>query len=408
MRNWLAKITPDSWLLKKLFMLAVLGAACFGAFCWGRRQPLGAQQPGNQALDIPGIGRVSTQDYDRRIVAYLYQNEVITRAELGEYLIARFGPERLEFLINRKIVEMEGRKRNIFVTDAEVEDRFRQDLRSFGKNVPLTEKDFETQVLRRFNKTLYEWKEDVVRPKIMMEKIVKPMVKVTDQDVQDGFEARFGPKVECRMIVLEKGNSEVVHNVWLDARRGPDQFMEQARKQFIPNLAADGGRVPAIHKHFGDKNLEDAAFRLRPKEISEPITMPDKTSVILMCERLIPPDVTVKYTNEYLRIHREVEEMRIAQKIPEVFTEMRKFASPRPVLENAVNHVARVEPQTSPGLRAFDQVPSSEPSLPPTQPPVPTPLLVPAGYKSVDAPNTPLAPPVLPGFMPNLSNIEKK
>ena len=92
--------------------------------------------------------------------------------ELGEYLILRFGAERLEFMVNRKIVEMECAKHGIRCEDVEVEQRFRQDLSSFGK-LPLTEKEFVQNVLKRFGKTLIEWKEDVIRPKILMEKLVR-------------------------------------------------------------------------------------------------------------------------------------------------------------------------------------------------------------------------------------------
>ena len=54
-------------------------------------------------------------------------------------------------MINRKIVEMECRKYNIFATNQEVEQRFRQDLKSF--NTPLTEQEFVNSILRRFGKT---------------------------------------------------------------------------------------------------------------------------------------------------------------------------------------------------------------------------------------------------------------
>ena len=70
-------------------------------------------------------------------------------------------------MVNRKIVEIECRKHNIVATDAEVEDRFKKDFKGF--NASLTEEEFTNTILRRFGKTMVEWKEDVVRPKIMIE-----------------------------------------------------------------------------------------------------------------------------------------------------------------------------------------------------------------------------------------------
>jgi len=408
MGNWIEKLTPSSALAKKMIMAVVLVGACFGAFCWGKKQSVVAQDNKN----APELGSPFSKDYNRRVVAFLHQNTQVTREELGEYLIARFGAERLEFLINRKIVEMECQKHNIFVTDAEVEQRFRQDLSSFGK-IPLTEKDFVTNVLRRFNKTLYEWKEDVIRPKIMMEKLVKSQIRVTEQDVKEGFEARFGPKVECRMIVLQKGDIYVAQKVWENARKGRDQFLEEAKKQFITNLATEWGKVPPIHKHFGDKKIEETAFRLKENEISEPLSMPDGTQVILMCEKRLPADITVKYEKVWMDIHREVEELKVAQKIPETFAELRRNANPRLLLENAVTHTARVDTGVRGGLSAFDQQPSTITPRPQELPaPAPTKLLPPSGIAPAVLPNSPPPAPsniVSPLTLPKFdSSPEKK
>jgi hypothetical protein len=389
MRNWLEKLKANSWLTNKLLMVVILVGACVIAFFVGRRQNVIAQgRLGEQRYDP--ITKKYVNDSDRRIVAYLYQNEPVTREELGEYLIARLGAERLEFLVNRKIVEMECGKQKIYVSDAEVDARFQEDLRSLSKGIPITPKEFEANILRRFNKTLFEWKEDVIRPKLMMEKLVRPVVAINEQDVKDGFEARFGPKVECRMIVLEKGNESTVQQVWEDARKGRKEFLAQAAKQSIPNLAQAGGVVPPIHKHFGDKNLEVAAFRLRPDEVSAPILMPDGTKVILMCDKHIPADLTRTYEAERMQIHREVQDMRIAQEIPKVFAKMRERASPQFVLASGASYLGRMEGPVSSAPRTIESLP-------------PMPVKAPEGYQPMAVPNVPLAAPMVP--LPKIDNL---
>jgi len=290
---------------------------------------------------------------------------------------------------------MECLKYGITVSDAEVEHRFRADLSSFGK-LPLTEAEFVRSVLNRFKKSLVEWKEDVIRPKIMMEKLVKPMVKVTDQEVLDGYEARFGPKVECRMIVVQAGNSAALQDTFIKARQGREQFIAEAKKQFIPNLANDEGKVAAIHKHFGDKALEDWAFRLKVNEVSDPIKMPDGMHVILMCDRHLPKDVNARFDNEQrLRIHKEIEDMKVSLKIPEVFKKLHDQANPRLVLQNAIHHMARSEQPDRGGLSAFDQVPNSTPVVPTNLPaPTPTNVLPPEGHGVV--PTVPQSNPLPP------------
>jgi hypothetical protein len=395
----LAKFQPNPWLARKIFLLTALVAVGAAAFCWGRWQSAGANPPvDNRApLAMPDLAPASNTDYSRRVVAYLYGNYPITREELGEYLIARFGVERLEFMVNRKIVENEARKRNIFVTDLEVEARFKSDLNSFG--AAMQEKDFVNSVLRRFGKTLFEWKEDVIRPKLMMEKIVRPLVKqaLSDKDLTEGFEARYGPKVECRMIVIDKNDSQR-EQIWKRASAGRNAFLEEARKQFIPNLASIEGKVPPIHKHFGDAILEDAAFRLKPGDVSGVMQMKDGSWVILMCEQHIAANQMVRFEDERLKLRVEMEELRLAQKIPEVFAEMRKQANPKLILVASPQRSASIAPPPSmdrKDVRYDGDLPPSLPNepLPASLPSVP-PLALPAPPTPVSMPEVPnMAPP---------------
>ena len=120
--NWLAKLKANPWLLRKMLMLAIIVGVGVAAFCWGRWQPATAKGTNEPAVEAG--------NYSKRAVAYLYGDSVtVTREELGEYLIARFATnERLEFMLNRKIVQMECEKYGITATDREVEERFQYDL----------------------------------------------------------------------------------------------------------------------------------------------------------------------------------------------------------------------------------------------------------------------------------------
>src|SRR5205807_5571475 len=87
-------------------------------------------------------------------VAYIYKMP-ITRQDLGEYLIDRFGPERLEFLVNSKIIDCACKEKGIEITDAEINAQLLEDLKAM--NVVKLE-DFVTVVLKKFGKTLFEYK----------------------------------------------------------------------------------------------------------------------------------------------------------------------------------------------------------------------------------------------------------
>src|SRR5437867_2352038 len=94
----------------------------------------------------------------RQVVAYIYGSIPITREDLAEYLIARQGAERLELMVNHRIIELTCQKKGITVTDAEVDAALAEDLRRM--NIPSV-KEFDNQILKKNKTTLYEYKEDV-------------------------------------------------------------------------------------------------------------------------------------------------------------------------------------------------------------------------------------------------------
>jgi hypothetical protein len=308
--------------------------ATVAAFCWGRlgsSSRVDAQQVQPRATTM-GQTIQPQSDYSRRVVAYIYDNTPVSREDLGEYLIARFGQERVDFLVNRRIVEMACQAKGIFVTDAEVEAQLKAELKDLG-NLPV--QDFVKQVLKPFNKSLYEWKEDVIRPKLLLAKLCRPMIEVTPQDLADAFEARYGPKVQCRMIAFAKEDRQKAE-IWAKINQSEAEFASYATKQYIQSLAASGGSIPPIHKHFGDAKIETAAFNLKPGQLTPLMEMPDGTFIVLKCDKHLPRDMTKTFDAVRLDLHKEMTEVKLAKKIPEYFAELRKQAHPRVLIANQV------------------------------------------------------------------------
>jgi hypothetical protein len=323
--------TPSFW-RKALMALGMVGAT-LAAFYWGR---LGTKVDAQQVQPRAGTTGQPVQpqsDYGRRVVAYIYENMPISREDLGEYLIARFGRERVEFLINRRIVEMACQAKGIYVTDGEVEVQFKEELKAFGPT--MNAQEFTNQVLKRFNKSLFEWKEDVIRPKLLLAKLCKPMVEVTQQDLVNAYEARYGPKVQCRMIAFQKGDKHM-SDTWAKINQSEEEFAKQAKAQFLPELAAKGGEIPPIHKHFGDAKVESAAFNLQPGQTTPLMEMPDGTYIVLKCDKHLLADVSKNFDSVRLDLDKEMREIKLSQKIPEYFAELRKQANPRVLITNEV------------------------------------------------------------------------
>ena len=106
----------------------------------------------------------------------------ITREELGEYLIARHGADRLQHLVNKRIIELACQAHGIQVSDKEIDAALAEDLAS----LKVSAKEFEEKTLKDYGKSLYEWREDVIRPKLYMTKLCQDSVDVTPDDLKFG------------------------------------------------------------------------------------------------------------------------------------------------------------------------------------------------------------------------------
>ena len=283
------------------------------------------QAPVQPRFDPSLVQQSARGDRDNHVVAYIFGNVPITREELGEYLVERCGAERLEFLVNRKIIDRACEAKNIRITDAEVNGQLAEDLKGFG----CTEREFVNSILRPRNKTMFEWREDVIRPKLALQRYVQDTIVVKEEDIQKGFESKFGPKVECRLIALSKDHEKDKFEIWARASKGLADFEKEAKTWNIPGpLQAEGGKVPPIFKHFPDPNIEREAFNLKPGEVSTLIGMPDGTSVILHCIQHIPADTNKKLDDVRVALHHELFEARVAEASKTAFVEMRKQANP--------------------------------------------------------------------------------
>ncbi len=299
------------------------------AFCWGRFGSLPRATAVPPAAPAPAGAAAAPadapSDYARRWVAVIHGNVPITREEFGEYLIARHS-DQLELLVNKRIIELACKQRGIEVTPAEIEAALAEDL----KGLQVSLKDFVNQILLpRYHKTLYEWKEDVIRPKLALAKLCRDRVKVTDQDFQEAFEAYYGEKVECRLILFLKDQEKLVMEKYGELRSSDAAFDEMARKQSTPSLAAKGGAIrPIAHKTTGNPELEKEAFSLRPGEVSRLIETPQGLA-LLKCVKRIPPDTTKSLDKERPALEKEIVEKKTQLEIPNLVKELKEQAKPK-------------------------------------------------------------------------------
>src|SRR5262245_56325484 len=288
--------------------LGLAGAAAAGYVFGLAAERVAAQAPGV----LPSA--------DKRVVAFIYGNVPVTREDLGEFLIARGGYDKLDLLVNKKIIEVEAARRSITVTETEVRAGLEEDLRGLGVSAA----DFTKHILPRYGKTLYEWTEDVIKPRLLLTKMVHDRVKVTEDDLKKAFEGKYGEKRQAKMICWPKEELKVAQKKWDEARKGDTEFDSVARQQGDPNLAAACGLVAPVGRNAfegaegQDATVEKVLFSLKEGEISQLF----QVSAGIMCVKLvkiIPPDATVTLDKVRPALEKEVFEKKLNLEIPKYF-----------------------------------------------------------------------------------------
>lgn len=319
--------------------LGMLGLIVLG-YCCGRSDPTTAQAgppfAKTKADTVPPPAplppaAVADPDYSLRPVAYIYGTIPITRRDLGEYLIARQGAEKLEYLVNKRIIEHSCKAKGIEVSMGEVEAALADDL----KRMSVSLHDFEHRILKQYKKTLFEWKEDVIRPRLALTKLCQSLVKVTAQDLEHAFEAHYGEKVEGRIILFPKGEEElkIAMQLYKKIQDSEEEFSRLARQNASPALAATAGRIRPISRYStGNEELEREAFGLRVGEVSKIVGTPEG-NVIFKCDGRKPRDTSKELKDVRAELEKEIVEKKTQVEMHKFFNELKKEAQPKLFLQ---------------------------------------------------------------------------
>jgi RNA polymerase sigma factor (sigma-70 family) len=315
-----------------LLVLPVLALAAWGFHAASAKAPP-VREAAHPADSLPPPVQAKPALNPTRAVALIFDDIPISREELGEFLIARYGKENVERLVNRRIVEHFTGKNGITVTEKEIDDALSEDLAQLRVN----RGDFVSKVLKAYGKTLYEWREDVIRPKLMLGKLCRRKLTVSEEEMHAQFESLFGKKARCKVIVWPKESGRLAAwRAYQEIRHTDEEAFDRvARQQPNAMLAAAGGEIPPIGLLPGDETLPlKDVFAMKPGELSPLLTAKDGSFVIIKCLGFIPPDRGRIFEKERPRLMKEVLDRKIAAEIPRQFQEFRTAARPKILLKS--------------------------------------------------------------------------
>jgi hypothetical protein len=222
---------------------------------------------------------------------------------------------------------------------------------------------------------------DAVWPSVALKKLVVDDVKVTSEDLNRGFEANYGERVDVLAIVLS--NQRVAQEVWDMARGNKNMrfFGELASQYSIePVSRANLGEVPPVRRFSGQPAIEQEAFSLSSDDpLSAIVAVADKYIIMFYKGRTEPVVEELSVVQDELAKDLKEKKMRVA--MAQRFDDIRDGAQIDNFLSGASQSGRTGRPQASTRTKASPA--SVKTSRPASQSPK---LIRPASRKTATQP----------------------
>ena len=158
----------------------------------------------------------------KEVAAASVNGEKITKDQLYDVMLKSGGKEALDSLISQKLVALEANKKNIVVSDQEVQTELQKYYDNYGSE------DAFSQELAKNGYTLEEFKKEIVNEQ-SIRKILEPQIPITDEEMKNYFDENktmFTPqgrtanyeasKAEVREALLQS-KLETQYSTWIDS-----------------------------------------------------------------------------------------------------------------------------------------------------------------------------------------------
>ena len=271
----------------KCGFLAALALA-WTAGAWTAASSFGEEAARAAEVVEPGPGAMPA-DVAPEIVATV-NGKPLTRDQLSAVALSLYGRAALDALISEEVVRQEAAKQGITLSREEVEAYVKKsareqldeiarrggakDLADWGAKKGRSAEEIET--MRKDRETALR---PFAGPELLARKLMLKTIEVTDADLREEFERRYGPHAKVLQIVLRSkaDAEETIKKLNLGA-----DFAQLARDQSEdPVSRRAGGAIPPLSRGSA---LGDAAFRLKPGQISDVIETPDGFHVLKLVE----------------------------------------------------------------------------------------------------------------------------
>lgn len=235
--------------------------------------------------------------------------EAITKQELYDAMVKQNGAEVLDVLIADRILILELQKKNLSISDEEVQAKLEKTIEQYGGI-----EQFE-QMIASYGYTMDSIKKDL-RTNLAATKLLGDQITVAEEDIKSFFEqnkAYFDQpeQVEASHILVD--SEEKAKEVKAKLAAGGD-FAALAKEYSKDESNKDnGGQLGFFGKGDMVKEFEDAAFALEIGKISELVKTEYGYHIIKVTNKKAAKAATIEESRE------QIKEQLFSEKLPEVY-----------------------------------------------------------------------------------------
>lgn len=220
----------------------------------------------------------------------------ITKDNLYDELVSAGGKQTLNSMITEELIQQELKKKSITVTDADVS----KEVDALKASFP-SEDQFNMQ-LQQAGMTLDDLKEQT-KTQVELKKLMADKIKVTDDEIKqiyDQYKDSFATPEQVRASHILVETKEEAEAIVKQLKEGAD-FAAIAKEKNQDATKETGGDLDFFGRGQMDPAFEEAAFKLKKGEISDPVKSSFGYHIIKVTDRKEATNPTLEDKKEEIR-----------------------------------------------------------------------------------------------------------